>query len=60
MTQSPTQTGITVTIAAATGIILSRILEPLWGLWGFVAAMAGAALVAVGISVLLARRRSPR
>jgi hypothetical protein len=52
--------GITVAVAVGAGILLSRALEPLWGFWGFVAAVAGAALLVVGISALSGRRSPPR
>ncbi|MDY0004718.1 MAG: hypothetical protein RBU30_25705 [Polyangia bacterium] len=50
------QLGISVAVAVVAGILVSRALEPHWGPWGFVAAMAAAALLVVGISVLWGKR----
>lgn len=51
------QTTISVAVAVGVGIAVSRALEPTWGLWGFVAALAAGALVAVGLEVLFVRSR---
>lgn len=53
---SRTQLGISVAVAVGVGIVVARLLEPTYGLWGFAAAMAAAALVTVGLGALFGRR----
>ena len=48
--------GISVVVAVGVGILVARLLEPTWGLWGFAAAMAAATLVVVGIGALFGRK----
>lgn len=58
MTAEPNPPSFWIPVAAAVGagIVLSRILEPTLGAWGFLLAMGGAALVALGLSAVMTPR----